>query len=161
MAPEITVQVEDEPGRGDLDAHLALLRRAAEATLRRARADDAFLSVTLLPDASIAAMNAAHLGDAGPTDVISFRLEGPDGRLEGDVYVGHEVAARTAAEERISAAEELVRLTVHGTLHVLGHDHVPGPERTAGEMWRLQEELVREVMREARAASARPEAGTQ
>ncbi len=158
MAPEITVQVGDEPGPGDLAAHLPLIRRAADATLRRAGAGDAFLSITLLSDASIAALNAAHLGHDGPTDVISFRLDAPDGRVEGDVYLGHEVAARTSAQEDIPAAEELVRLTVHGTLHLLGHDHAAGPERTAGEMWRLQEDLVAEVMR-AHAPGGRPGPG--
>jgi probable rRNA maturation factor len=42
--------------------------------------------------------------------------------------------------------EELVRLTVHGTLHVLGYDHPDGPGRTRSQMWRRQERHVRRLM---------------
>jgi probable rRNA maturation factor len=145
---EISVQVGSLDGsHRDPSPCVPLVRRAAEATLRRAGIGEAFLSVTLLADAPMADLNATQLGHAGPTDVISFRLDGPDGRLEGDVYIGHQEAARTAADEDLSWEEELVRLAVHGTLHVLGHDHAPGPERVLGEMWRLQEAVVSDVMR--------------
>lgn len=150
MSIEVSVQLGDEhpPGR-DPRPHFALARRAAERTLRGAGFLDAFLSVTFLGDAAIAELNETHLGHAGPTDVLSFRLEGPCGELAGDVYVGHEFAARTAADEGLPWEEELVRLSVHGVLHVLGHDHPAGPERERCDMWRLQEDLVAQVMGEA------------
>ena len=47
--------------------------------------------------------------------------------------------------------EELVRLVVHGTLHVLGYDHPDGPGRTRSAMWRRQERYVRRLMRRRRA----------
>ncbi|HSM37077.1 MAG TPA: rRNA maturation RNase YbeY [Longimicrobiales bacterium] len=138
-----------EPQGADRDPspHLPLVRAAAAAALRAAGAGDAFLSVTLLDDAAIAELNAAHLGHEGATDVISFRFDGPDERVEGDVYVGHEAAARAAEEEGVAWEEELARLTVHGVLHVIGHDHAAGPERTSGAMWELQESVVAQVMR--------------
>jgi probable rRNA maturation factor len=145
---EISVQVAEPQGADrDPSQHLPLVRAAAAAALRAAGAGDAFLSVTLLDDAAIGELNAAHLGHQGPTDVISFRLDGPDRRVEGDVYVGHEAAARAAAAEGVPWEEELARLTVHGVLHVVGHDHAAGPERTAGAMWKLQESVVAQVMR--------------
>jgi probable rRNA maturation factor len=52
------------------------------------------------------------------------------------------VAARTAVELDIPEGEELVRLLVHGVLHVLGHDHPEGEDRYGSAMFRLQEELV-------------------
>ena len=66
----------------------------------------------------------------------------------GDVYLGVEQAARQAAEEGVPLAEELVRLAVHGTLHVLGHDHPEGEERLHSPMFVLQEEIVSALLRE-------------
>ena len=42
--------------------------------------------------------------------------------------------------------QELVRLAIDGTLHVLGHEHPAGPRRTASRMWRLQEAILAEVV---------------
>ena len=64
----------------------------------------------------------------------------------GDVYVGIEQAGRQAAEHGVPLDEELVRLAVHGTPHVVGHDHPEGPERLESPMFVLQERLVRDVM---------------
>ena len=155
MDAEISVQVAEAQGAArDPSQHLPLVRAAAAAALRAAGVPDAFLSVTLVDDDAIAELNAAHLGHQGPTDVISFRLDGPDGRVEGDVYVGLEVAARAAEEEGVAWEEELARLTVHGVLHVFGHEHAAGPERTSGAMWELQESVVAQVMRAADASGA-------
>lgn len=126
--------------------HFELMRRAALRALRSAGHEEGFLSVTLLGDDAIAALNLTHLGHSDPTDSLSFRLAGPTGELEADVYVGHEFAARVAAEEGIAWEEELVRLTVHGTLHALGRDHPPGPDRVSSPMWSEQESIVREVL---------------
>jgi len=46
--------------------------------------------------------------------------------------------------------EELVRLAVHGTRHVLGFDHPEGPGRTRSAMWRRQERYVRRLTDGAR-----------
>jgi probable rRNA maturation factor len=61
------------------------------------------------------------------------------------VYVGAEQAARQAAEAGVGVGEELVRLAVHGTLHVLGHEHPEGDGREESPMFALQEALVREI----------------
>lgn len=121
-----------------------LTRRAVKAALR-AEAADAELSVALVSDAAIAALNREWLEHDGPTDVISFPLYEDGEDPVGDVYIGVDQAVRQAAENGVDPAEEIVRLAIHGTLHVLGHDH-PGPDRTGTAMWRLQERIVREVM---------------
>jgi probable rRNA maturation factor len=131
-----------------LDAAPAAL---LEATVRHVLADagltEAEVSLTLLDDETIRALNFEWLGHDRPTDVIAFALD-DDGVL-GDVYLGAEQARRQAAELGIPFAEELVRLAVHGTLHVLGHDHPEGPERAVSPMFELQERLVREVLARA------------
>jgi probable rRNA maturation factor len=105
---------------------------------------EAEISVTLLDDAAIQAMNLQYLQRDYITDVIAFSLG--DDPVIGDVYVGAGQAERQAAELGISTVEEFVRLAIHGTLHVLGHDHPDGPERVDSDMFVLQERLVRDVL---------------
>lgn len=107
------------------------------------------VSVTFLGPVRMRRLNRAHLGHDAVTDVISFALPGPDGSLVGDVYICRAQAARNAVTHGVSLREELVRLVVHGTLHVLGHDHPEGASRTASPMWRRQERYVRRLLRRA------------
>ena len=87
------------------------------------------LSVALVDDDAIAKLNADYRGQARPTDVLAFSLlEGRHterrGRLLGDVVIGIETAARQARRRRRrSLDDEVARLLIHGTLHLLGHDH--------------------------------------
>lgn len=125
-----------------------LLRRAARAALDHDAVADAELSVTLLDDDAMRDLNRDWLGHDRATDVIAFPLEAGDAAPLGDVYIGVERAIAQAAEVGVSTREELVRLVVHGTLHVLGHDHADGPERQNGAMWRIQETLVTRILAE-------------
>ena len=84
-------------------------------------------------------LNRDHKAHDWATDVLAFSLDG--GRL-GDIYICRAVAARQAARERVSLREELIRLVVHGTLHVAGHDHPEDDSRTRSAMWRRQERYV-------------------
>jgi rRNA maturation RNase YbeY len=117
----------------------------ANRVLRAERVRDAELSVTFVSDRRIAALNRMHLGHAGPTDVISFAFAAPSAgsALEGDVYIAPGVARRNARAHARRVREELLRLVVHGVLHVVGHDHPDGEARYASSMWRRQEQLLR------------------
>jgi probable rRNA maturation factor len=145
-----TVQVRvGDTLRGDAGPDAALRRllaRAVRAALRDRKVPDAEMSLALLDDAAIADLNARFLAHDGVTDVISFALYGEGETPVGDIYVGYEQALRQAAAAGVDAAEELVRLAVHGTLHVLGFEHPDGPERTESEMWILQERIVAGVL---------------
>jgi probable rRNA maturation factor len=125
----------------------SLLRRAVAAVLDDHGATAAELSLTLLGDEEIRALNRAHLDHDWATDVLAFALWEEGEPILGDVYIGVEQAGRQAAEAGVPLTEELVRLAVHGTLHVLGHDHPEEAEaRAASPMYRLQERLVRDVL---------------
>lgn len=130
----------------------ARIAEAGALVLKAEKARAALLSVTLLARRGIAAMNRRHLGHAGPTDVISFGFRDPDGAVIGDVYICPEVAAENAKRHGVPVREELLRLVVHGTLHVLGHDHPEGEARLRSPMWTRQERLLQRVL--ARAARA-------
>ena len=119
----------------------ATVRRVAAAVLRGERRD-ADLSVTFLGLLTMRRLNRRYKGRDEPTDVIAFALETPDRRTVGDVYLCAAVAARQARRHGVSRREELIRLVVHGILHVLGHDHPDGAGRTASPMWRRQERYV-------------------
>ena len=113
-------------------------------TLADQGVEAAEVSVTLMGDDDIRSLNREYLERDAPTDVIAFSLG--DGDVLGDVYVGFERARSQASELGIPLTQVLVRLAVHGTLHVLGHDHPEGPERTESAMFELQERLVSEVL---------------
>jgi probable rRNA maturation factor len=120
----------------------ATVRRVVQGVLRAERRD-ADVSITFLGAITMRRLNSAFLGHDRPTDVISFGLAGPDGRLAGDVYVCRAVAARNARRHGVSLRQELVRLVIHGTLHVLGYEHPDGDHRTRSPMWQRQERYVK------------------
>lgn len=122
---------------------LAQVKRAVEATLKHEHIDDASISVTLLNDTRIRAMNRKYLEHDTVTDVISFPLYERGERPVGDVYIGYEQAERQASDADVDIPEEVSRLAIHGTLHVLGYDHPEDETRTRSEMWELQEAILR------------------
>lgn len=93
------------------------------------------LTLTFVDRSEISALNAEHMGQAGPTDVLSFPLDAADADvpagpvLLGDVVICPAVAADAAAGHAGTLDDELALLTVHGVLHVLGHDHAEADER--------------------------------
>ena len=117
-----------------------------------ARGRSARVEVTLLHAAAMRRLNRRATGRRGLTDVLAFALPQPDGALLGDVYICPAAAERWVRnggrgkgnEQQVE--EERVRLTVHGTLHVLGYDHPDGPGRTRSAMWRRQERYVHRVL---------------
>ena len=126
------------------DAALALVESAVCETVHAAVGPmTAEVELTLTGDAEMERLNFDHMGERGPTDVLSFPLHewsldgdqlshmaddegfGPPGGplLLGDVVIDLDQALRQAAEGDWGVAEELVLLAIHGTLHLLGHDH--------------------------------------
>jgi probable rRNA maturation factor len=131
----------------------ARVERIVRGTLTSERVRDAMISVTFVSRPAIRKLNRAHLRRDRYTDVIAFALRAvPHARrgaapIVGDVYVAPDVARAAARERGISLAEELTRLVVHGTLHVLGYEHPETGDRTRSAMWRKQERLVTRFMR--------------
>ena len=126
----------------------ARVHEAAVAALKAGRVKNAMLSITFVGKAAISELNRRYLKHHGPTDVISFGLgrTGKRGAVVGDIYICPEVARDNAKRQGIPVGEEVLRLVVHGTLHVLGHDHPTGPSRTTSPMWRRQERILARVL---------------
>ena len=102
----------------------------------------AAISVTFVGPVRIRQLNARWKHVDRTTDVLAFSLPLPEGRHQGDVYICRAVAADEAKKRGIAVREELVRLVIHGTLHVLGHDHPDGDGRVRSAMWRRQERYL-------------------
>lgn len=118
------------------------LAQAVRTTLQHLAVAEAEISLTLLGDDEVADLNRRYLGHEGPTDVLSFALYEADETPVGDIYIGYLQSLRQAEALGIPADEELARLAVHGTLHVLGYDHPEGEEREGSEMWAIQEKVI-------------------
>lgn len=139
----LAVDVSSDGVRSPLGADR--VRELVRKALKRSKVRDAMISVAFVPNRKMAKLNREHLGRSGPTDVISFGFgpTGPHGAVVGDVYIAPDVARKNAKEFGAGVREEVARLVVHGTLHVLGRDHPEGRGRTASRMWAEQEKLVR------------------
>jgi probable rRNA maturation factor len=145
----VTLTVDVSLGRDRLPLAKRDAAALAAAVLRAEGVREALLSVAFVTRPAIAALNRRHLRRAGATDVIAFafrpaRARGP---VVGDVYIAPAVARAQARRLGLPFREELARLVVHGTLHVLGHDHPDGAARVRSPMWRRQEALLRRFAR--------------
>ncbi len=121
----------------------AIVRRAAEAVLADTSASGVEIGVVLTDDAKMRALNRAWRGKDAATNVLSFPASASgsaEPRLLGDVVLAYETIAREAAAQRISARDHLAHLTVHGVLHLLGHDHEN--DRDAETMERREREIL-------------------
>ena len=107
-------------------------RRLAELVRRLADAwnvGDREVTIVLVDDPTIAAMNVRDRAVDGPTDVLSYPLHEPDDAgfptlpHLGDVIVSLDTARVQARERRVEPWHEVAELTAHGLLHLLGHDH--------------------------------------
>ena len=117
------------------------VRRLVRGVLRGERRK-AEVSVTFLGARAMRTLNRRWKRHDRPTDVISFALGAGDGALTGDIYICPEVARREARRRGLTINEELSRLVIHGTLHVLGWDHPEGGSRERSPMWRRQERYL-------------------
>ena len=125
-----------------VDDALALLESAIAETARIALDERACeVELSFVADPEMTRLNFDHMRERGPTDVLSFPLHQwsvergrsmlsdddgispPGALLLGDAVIDVDQAVRQAAAGRWSVVEEVVLLAIHGTLHLLGHDH--------------------------------------
>lgn len=107
------------------------------------------LSILFIDPEPMEDLHVRWLDLPGPTDVMSFPMDElrpgteeqptPAGTL-GDIVLCPQVAARQALEAGHSAVEEMLLLTTHGLLHLLGYDHAEPEEKK--EMFDLQRRLL-------------------
>ncbi|MDO8145342.1 MULTISPECIES: rRNA maturation RNase YbeY [unclassified Isoptericola] len=143
----MSIEVNNESGVEVDEAEFAALARFALDELHVHPAAE--LSIVFVDTAAMTDLHVQWMDEPGPTDVLSFPMdelrpgregeETPPGTL-GDIVLCPEVAATQARAAGHSTVEEMLLLTTHGILHLLGYDHAdPDEER---EMFALQRRLL-------------------
>jgi probable rRNA maturation factor len=113
------------------------IEQAVRVVLAEEGVGEASLSVAIVDDAAIHALNRRHLGHDDPTDVLSFLLDSRPGAIEGEVIVSAETAAATAPRYGWPAESELLLYLIHGVLHLVGYDDL---QPDAAAVMRAREE---------------------
>lgn len=112
------------------------------------------VGVAFLSEISIKRLNKQYRQKNNATDVLSFSSQEGEGIVSrikseprdlGDLMICAPYAYREAKRRGIGRDEELVRLVVHGTLHLMGYDHAD--EKSEYQMFRIQETIVESVMK--------------
>ena len=143
----MSVEVNNESGVDVDEAEIVALARHVLAQMHVH--PQAELSVVLVDETAMEQLHVQWMDEPGPTDVLSFPMDelrpGTEGEdspagLLGDVVLCPQVAAVQARSAGHSTAEEMLLLTTHGILHLLGYDHAEPDEEK--EMFGLQRKLL-------------------
>lgn len=143
----MSVEVNNESGFDVDEAEFAALARYVLDEMHVHPQTD--VSILLVGTDVMTDLHVKWMDEPGPTDVLSFPMDelrpGREGDptpagLLGDVVLCPEVAAQQARTAGHSTAEELLLLTTHGILHLLGYDHAEPEEEK--EMFALQRRLL-------------------
>ncbi|QIM65217.1 rRNA maturation RNase YbeY [Frederiksenia canicola] len=101
------------------------------------------ITVRIVDEAESHELNLTYRGKDKPTNVLSFPFEMPEGiemPLLGDLVICRQVVEKEAEEQRKPLEAHWAHLAIHGTLHLLGYDHLTDEE--AEEMENLETEIM-------------------
>lgn len=151
LPPMIEVELDRGSGWPESQDWQSLAETAVIAALERTPHGDLIgspvrveVSIKLTDDAEVRSLNASYRGKDKPTNVLSFPMVqtdlldaldiGDDGEvLLGDIVLADGVCNSEAREREVSLATHATHLVVHGTLHLLGYDHIDDAEAEAME----------------------------
>ena len=85
------------------------------------------ISYIFVDDDYLAQMHSRYLDDPHKTDVITFNLG--DNSAEGEIYISYERALQQSKQFNVSFEEEIIRLLIHGLLHLAGYDDLEKDDR--------------------------------
>ncbi|ABK35803.1 rRNA maturation RNase YbeY [Aeromonas hydrophila] len=107
---------------------------------------EAEVTVRIVDEAESNELNLTYRGKDKPTNVLSFPFEAPPGLelpLLGDLVICRQVVEREAAEQGKPLMAHWAHMVVHGSLHLLGYDHIEDDE--AEEMETLERDIMQEL----------------
>jgi probable rRNA maturation factor len=102
---------------------------------------DTEIVVRIVDEQESAQLNEQYRHKKGPTNILSFPVEIPEGielNLLGDLVVCAPVVEREALEQQIPLADHWAHIIVHGVLHLLGYDHIKDDEAEIMENKEIQ-----------------------
>jgi probable rRNA maturation factor len=135
----ITIEVSDTQGWMKVES--GTLIELARSVLSQERRERAAVSIALVDNATIHAINKAHLGHDWPTDVISFPMSAPeDPVLCGELVISTEMVLDQARRIGADPHDELALYVAHGLLHLCGYDDTT--EASAAIMRRREAEVL-------------------
>ncbi|WBU38927.1 rRNA maturation RNase YbeY [Homoserinibacter sp. YIM 151385] len=143
----MTIEINNESA---IPVEEAVILRLAAFALDHMRIHaDADLAIVLVDEAAMEQLHVQWMDEPGPTDVLSFPMDelrpGSDEELTpagllGDIVLCPQVAASQAETAGHTTLDELLLLTTHGILHLLGFDHAEPAEEK--EMFGIQREIL-------------------
>ena len=110
------------------------------------QSDEVEMTVRIVDEAESHALNLNYRGKDRPTNVLSFPFECPDEvelPLLGDLVICRQVVEREAQEQEKPLMAHWAHMVVHGSLHLLGYDHIEDDE--AEEMESLETQIMTEL----------------
>jgi probable rRNA maturation factor len=118
----LTIEIADQQSTHTLD--FKRLIAAARQVLKEAGIRSGEISIAVVTDQRMQELNFQYLAHDFPTDVLRFvlDLDAPAGRLDGQIIVSAEYAAREAERYGWTVEDELLLYVIHGCLHLVGHD---------------------------------------
>jgi probable rRNA maturation factor len=138
-----TASAEPVPDEDDICSWIGA---ALESQRQSNDRDEAEISLRLVDSEEMATLNQTYRGKSGPTNVLSFPAELPEGialPLLGDIVICAPIVRREAEEQRKTLEAHWAHMTVHGTLHLLGYDHEH--EEEAAEMEALESRILNDL----------------
>lgn len=108
--------------------------------------DEVEMTVRIVDEAESHELNLTYRGKDRPTNVLSFPFECPDEvelPLLGDLVICRQIVEREAAEQEKPLMAHWAHMVVHGSLHLLGYDHIEDNE--AEEMESLETQIMQEL----------------
>ena len=127
MNGEITIELSNRQTSHWVDE--VQLTSAARLVLEDQHLAAASVSLAVVDERTMHALNRRYLDHDFPTDVLSFVLEREADHLEGEILVSADEAADSAARYGWSTADEMMLYVIHGTLHLAGYDDSTAEQR--------------------------------
>lgn len=127
-----------------------LIKAYVEKILKELELENVEVSITLTDDETIREINKQWRGKDKPTDVLSFPQEETIGykyKVLGDVIISLPYAKKQAKKIGFTFKEEVLRLLIHGILHLLGYDHERS-EEDEKIMFDLQDKIFENIIYE-------------
>lgn len=115
-----------------------MIRRTARRVFRGEKRSDAECNIVFIQDDRMIELNGEYLDHWFTTDVLTFPLSDAEAKeLTGEIYINIDQARRQALDYDVFIKDEILRLAIHGTLHLMGYQDTS--KRQKAEMTRLED----------------------
>lgn len=88
------------------------------------------VNIILCNDEFIRSLNKEYLKHDYETDIITFHDSNDDGMIEGELLISTDTVKNNSQRYKVSFNNELLRVIIHGVLHLCGYNDITGTERT-------------------------------